>query len=156
MAYSLTEGKGKIKKRVKLTKDQVENWKLLDDLYIQTVTEKSMFGKYGGTALGFISAGGEIYITQLDYEDGTITRADFEFKMTKIVVKRTATLGAGLGLATGANLGRFGGIYGMVIGSSVGLLIDGAFWLSSKGEQWLNRWGNYIENQALYNWRLSR
>lgn len=69
-------------------------------------------------------------------------------KMTKTIVKSYATIGAGLGLATGANLGRFGGIIGVGVGAAVGGMIDGAFYLSSEGEKWLNRWGTHIRNKA--------
>ena len=92
--------------------------------------------------------GGEIYITNLEYKDGTLTKATYEFKMIKTVVKSYATIGAGLDLATGANVGRLGGLVGMGIGTAVGGIVDGAFFLSSEDEKWLNKWGRYIQNKA--------
>lgn len=143
--------KGKIqnkKMRIKLLKEHLNKWQDIDNVFIQAVTGKSMFGKYGG-ALDFINAGGEIYLIGLDYNDGTITHAEFEFRMQKTILTSFATIGTGLGLATGASLGRFGGIAGIIFGAAAGGLVDVAFYLSAEGEKWLNKWGNYVRNQAL-------
>ena len=151
MTGSGDDDKNKIqqkKVRIKLLKDNIENLKDIDSWLYEPIKGSSFIGKYG-TPLYFIEAGGEIYLTNLEYKDGTLAKAAYEFKMTKTVVKSYATIGAGLGLATGANLGRLRGIVGIGVGAAVGGMIDGAFFLASEGEKWLNKWGNHIKNKAL-------
>lgn len=144
------DDKNKIQKkkvRIQLLKDNIENLKNIDSWLYEPIKGSSFIGKYG-TPLDFVEAGGEIYLTNLEYKDGTLTKAAYEFKMTKTVVKSYATIGAGLGLVTGANLGRFGGLIGIGVGAVVGGMVDGAFYLSSEGEIWLNKWGTHIRNKA--------
>ncbi|MEG0925764.1 RHS repeat-associated core domain-containing protein [Chryseobacterium sp.] len=138
----------KKKVRIQLLRDNIENMKNIDSWLYEPLKGNSFIGQFG-TPLDFIDAGGEIYITNLEYKDGTLTKAAYEFKMIKTVVKSYATIGAGLGLATGANLGRFGGVIGVGVGAAVGGMIDGVFFLSSEGEKWLNKWGTHIKNKAL-------
>ncbi|MCS3868451.1 RHS repeat-associated protein [Chryseobacterium ginsenosidimutans] len=143
----------KQKVRIKLARETLESLKNVDSWLYEPIKGSSFIGKFG-TPLDFIDAGGEIYLTKLEYQDGTLTKAEYQFKMTKTVVKSFATIGAGLGLATGANLGRLGGPIGALVGVAVGGMVDGAFFLSSEGEKWLNKWGTHIRNKA-YNARTA-
>ena len=138
---------GKVIQRVKMSRETLSSIKDIDTWLYEPIKGHSFIGKYG-TPLDFLDAGGEIYITSLEYKNGQITKATYEFTMKKTVVKSMATIGAGLGLATGYNLGRLGGVFGSLLGAAVGGLVDGAFFLSSEGEKWLNKWGTHIENKA--------
>lgn len=68
--------------------------------------------------------------------------------MTKTIVKSYAIIAAGIGLTTGANLVRLGGLGGMALFIAVGGLADGAFYISSEGEKWLNKSGTHIRNKS--------
>jgi len=126
----------KKKVRIQLLRDNIESLQNFDSWLYEPIKGSSFIGKFG-TPLDFLDAGGEIYITSLEYKDGTITKATYQFRMIKTVVTSYATIGAGLGLATGANLGRFGGVYGTILGTAVGGVVDGVFFLSPEGEKWL-------------------
>lgn len=72
----------KKKVRIQLLKDNIENLKNIDSWLYEPIKELPFIGKYG-TPLDFIEAGGEIYLTNLEYKDGTLTKASYEFKNDK-------------------------------------------------------------------------
>ena len=139
----------KKKIRIKITRDIYDQLKKADDIVVKSMLDgKSIFGKYG-TVLDFLDAGGEIYLVNLEYKEGVLTKAEYQFKMANTVLNKGASIGAGLALETGFTLGSRAGIYGMLLGTAVGATVDGAFYISAKGEQWLNRWGRYIRYQTI-------
>lgn len=139
----------KKKIRIKITRDIYDQLKKADDIVVKSMLDgKSIFGKYG-TVLDFLDAGGEIYLVNLEYKGGVLTKAEYQFKMANTVLNKGASIGAGLALETGFTLGSRAGIYGMLLGTAVGATVDGAFYISAKGEQWLNRWGRYIRYQTI-------
>ena len=139
----------KKKVRIKITRDIYDQLKKVDDVIVKSILDgKSMFGKYG-TVLDFLDAGGEIYLVNLEYKEGVLTKAEYQFKMANTVLNKGASLGAGLALEAGFTMGSRAGIYGMLVGTAVGATVDGAFYISAKGEQWLNKWGRYIRYQTI-------
>lgn len=127
--------------------------KVLDNWIENTALGKNL--KVG--VVDYLSMGGEIYYDHKLQQYNGISKNEFTFRfVTKAASGLTsAHFGSLAGAAVGAEYGAtVGGLVGTVVGAGIGFYIENTYWRGIKYfDNFMTRFGGYIQRQAIFNAR---